>query len=113
MDNAYIGICDKQFTGTTKPHLKFRLAICLYIGVRCSEFYSDYLSKVYKYLEYNVVRTSIFMRSLLSYTNIHQSETHWCHDTHVVGWLVCCLTAHQHRKVNLCHLRGRETRSDG
>jgi len=28
-----------------------------------------------------------------------------------VGWLIGCLTAHQHKKVNLCQLRGRETGS--
>jgi len=29
------------------------------------------------------------------------------------GWLVGCLPAHQHRKVNLCQLWGRETGSVG
>jgi len=32
---------------------------------------------------------------------------------HTIGWLVVCLTTRQHRKVNLCQMRGRETGSVG
>jgi len=36
-----------------------------------------------------------------------------CPTIHCVDWLIDCLTARQHRKVNGCQLRRRETGSVG